>query len=39
MINSNYELSNYAITGKLEITIFVQINIFLMFPFARNEIS
>ena len=33
------ESSNYAFTGKPKITIFVQINIFLMFPFARNEIS
>ena len=33
------ESSNYAFTEKPEITIFVQINIFHMFPFARNEIS
>ena len=33
------ESSNYAFTEKPEITIFLQINIFLMFPFARNEIS
>ena len=33
------ESSNYAFTGKPKITIFVQINIFHMFPFARNEIS
>ena len=33
------ESSNYAFTEKAELTIFVQINIFHMFPFARNEIS